>query len=237
MCARDIKYQRIKEDIIDAIKDGRLKPGNKIDGESVLKQKYGVSTITVRRAFSDLINQGYLYGIQGVGTFVAKKQMIRALTSISFSEELLQQKYKIDLYVDAVEEVIDPKISDILDIPPDQSVIRVKRVRMANEEPVAYHISYINSRKLSLQQAQRIYENKSFYSTLEEIGHKPTWASENYSIKTLNDAHICDLMGMRKGTDTFFVKRIAYDDEDQIVEYSETYFHKEWYSVSVTIKL
>lgn len=237
MCARDVKYRRIEDDIIEAIKDGKLKPGDKIDSESVLKQKYGVSTITVRKAFSDLINQGYLYGIQGVGTFVAKKQMIRALTSISFSEELLEQKYVIDLHVDAVEEIIDKKISKILDIPEEQSIIRVKRVRFANEEPVAYHISYIDSRIMDLQQAQKIYELKSFYKALEETGRKPTWATENYSVRNVKDPHISDLMGMKKGEAAFFVKRVAFDDEDKIVEYSETFFHKEWYSVNVTIKL
>ena len=76
MCARDVKYRKIEEDIIEAIRDGRLRPGDRIDSESVLKQRYGVSTITVRKAFSDLINQGYLNGVQGVGTFVAKKQMM-----------------------------------------------------------------------------------------------------------------------------------------------------------------
>lgn len=237
MCARDVKYRRIEDDIIEAIKEGKLQPGDRIDSESVLKQKYGVSTITVRKAFSDLINQGYLYGIQGVGTFVAKKQMIRALTSLSFSEELLEQKYTIDLQVDAIEEVIDKKISSILDIPEKQSVIRVKRVRLANGEPVAYHISYIDSRALSLQQAQEIYEQKSFYKTLEKVGMKPTWASENYSVRNVQDIHIAELMEMEKGEAAFFVKRSAYDDADHMIEYSETYFNKEWYSVTVTIKL
>lgn len=237
MCAKDVKYRRIEEDIIDAIKEGKLQPGDKIDSESILKQRYGVSTITVRKAFSDLINQGYLYGIQGVGTFVAKKQMIRALTSISFSEELLEQKYEIDLYVDAVEQIIDKRISKMLDIPDSQSVIRIKRVRFANGEPVAYHVSYIDSRKLSLQQAQEIYVAKSFYRILNDIGKKPTWATENYSIRNVTDANILELMGMQKGEASFFVKRVAYDDEDHIIEYSETYFNKEWYSVNVTIKI
>ena len=66
------KYQRIERDIITSIKNGDLKPGDKVDSESVLKKKYGVSTITVRKAFSDLINDGYLVGVQGAGTFVAK---------------------------------------------------------------------------------------------------------------------------------------------------------------------
>ena len=49
MCAKDVKYRKIEEDIIEAIKEGRLRPGDRIDSESVLKQRYGVSTITVRR--------------------------------------------------------------------------------------------------------------------------------------------------------------------------------------------
>ena len=237
MSSKNVKYRMIEEDIIEAIKDGRLKPGDKIDSESVLKQRYGVSTITVRKAFSDLINQGYLYGIQGVGTFVAKKQMIRALTSISFSEELLEQKYEIDLYVDAVEQIIDKRISKELDIPEEQPVIRVKRVRFADKKPIAYHISYIDSRELNLQQAQKIYESKSFYKTLDSIGKKPTWATENYSVRSVRDANILDLMGMKKDEAAFFVKRVAYDDEDKIVEYSETYFNRDWYSVNITIKI
>ena len=237
MRSRDVKYLKIEEDIIAAIKEGRLRPGDKIDSESVLKQRYGVSTITVRRAFSDLISQGYLNGVQGVGTFVAKKQMIRALTSISFSEELLEQKYTVDLYVDAIEEVIDKKISQALDISPEQSVIRVKRVRMANGEPVAYHISYVDSRILNLKQAQEIHESKSFYKTLDAIGKKPTWAVENYSVRNVSDAHISELMRIPKGNAAFFIKRTAYNDEDQVVEYSETYFHRDWYSVNVTIKI
>ena len=66
---------------------------------------------------------------------------------------------------------------------------------------------------------------------------KPTWATENYSVRNVKEAHIAELMGMQKGEAAFFVKRVGYNDEDKIVEYSETYFHKEWYSVTVTIKI
>ena len=33
------KYFQIEQDIIEAIKSGRLKPGDKVDSESVLKKK------------------------------------------------------------------------------------------------------------------------------------------------------------------------------------------------------
>lgn len=230
------KYFQIEQDIINAIKSGDIQPSDKVDSESVLKKKYNVSAITVRKAFNDLINAGYLFGVQGVGTFVAKKQMIRGLTSISFSDELLQQGYHIDMHVDKIKEVVNASIADKLEIPHDQSMVCVHRVRLANNEPIAYQSSFVDSRILSLNQAKKIYENKSFYKTLAEYKIVPVWVNENYSIKEVNDNRIAKLMNIKKNTDSFFVKRIAFNNSDKIIEYAETYFNKDWYSVTVNIK-
>lgn len=231
------KYMQIKEDIINDIKSGVLQPGDKVDSESALKKRYNVSTITVRKAFNDLINEGYLIGVQGVGTFVTKKQMIRGLTSISFSDELLQQGYQIGMLVDKIEEIKSPGIADILEIPHDQSIVCVRRVRLANDEPIAYQSSFVDSRLLSLEQAQRIRENASFYKTLKEFKINPVWANENYSVKQVTDGRIAQLMNIKKNSDAFFVKRRAFDEMDQVIEYAETYFNKDWYSVTINIKI
>lgn len=230
------KYCQIKQDIVEAIKLGKLKADDKVDSESILKKKYGVSATTVRKAFSDLINEGYLYGVQGVGTFVAKKHMIRKLTSISFSDELLQQGYDIDMDIDEIEEIVSKAIAEKLGIPKEQFMICVKRLRIANGEPIAYQCSYIDSRKLSLEEAQDMYKTKSFYRTLANYKIKPTWVNENYSIKDVNNAKIEKLMRIKNGSSTFFVKRLAFDELDNVIEYSETYFNKDWYSVTVNIK-
>lgn len=231
------KYIQIKEDIIKDIKSGALHPGDKVDSESTLKKKYSVSTITVRKAFNDLISEGFLIGVQGVGTFVTKKQMIRGLTSISFSDELLQQGYQIGMLVDRIEEVLNPNIADILEIPHNQPMICVRRVRLANGDPVAYQSSFVDSRLLSMEQAERIRENASFYKTLRESKIFPVWANENYSVKQVNDGRIAQLMNIKKNTDTFFVKRTAFDEFDKAIEYAETFFNKDWYSVTINIKI
>ena len=231
------KYYQIEQDIINAIKSGDLKPGDKIDSESIIKQKYKVSTITVRKAFTDLINQGYLNGVQGLGTFVAKKQMIRGLTSISFSDELIEQGYKIDMDIDIIEEVVNSRYAEKLGIPEEQSMICVKRVRKANDEPVAFQSSYVDSRILTLEQAKDINETRSYYKMLAKHKINPIWVNENYSVKEVRDSKIAKLMNIKKGMDTFFVKRTAFDVNDQIIEYAETYFNKDWYSVTVNIKI
>ena len=234
---RGTKYYQIKQDIIQAIKLKKLNPGDRIDSESIIKKKYNVSATTVRKAFSDLISDGYLYGIQGLGTFVAKKQMIRNLTSISFSEELIQQGYEIDMKIDDISEVINESIAEKLGIPKEQSITCIKRVRLANNEPIAYQSSYIDSRVLNVEDAQDIYKTKSFYKTLSNFRIIPTWVNENYSIKELNNTKIEKMMNIKTGDVTFFVKRTAFNEADEIIEYAETYFNKDWYSVKVNIKI
>ncbi len=68
-------YQQIAEEIKSKIKSGELKVGDLIGSHSELTAQYGVSVITVKKAISDLIQQGYLYSRVGKGTFVARKSV------------------------------------------------------------------------------------------------------------------------------------------------------------------
>lgn len=230
------KYYRIKKDIIDKIESGELKPKDKVDSESKLKKRYNVSTITVRKAFTDLINEGYLIGVQGKGTFVAKRGFNRGLTSMNFTDELIQQGYEVDLFIDDISKIQNPYIAKKLAIEEDAYITKVSRVRYANKEPMAYQTSYLSEDILSVEEAQNLLKTKSFYQTLASIGIFPTWGIETYSIKEIEDAHICKLMNVKKREAMFSVNRIAYDEKDNLIEYSESYFNKEGYSITVMIK-
>jgi GntR family transcriptional regulator len=53
-----------------AIRDGDLKPGDRLDSEDVLAQRYAVSRITLRQAVASLVNKQLVVRKQGKGTFV-----------------------------------------------------------------------------------------------------------------------------------------------------------------------
>jgi DNA-binding GntR family transcriptional regulator len=61
-----------------------------------------------------------------------------------------------------LKKLCNDSIADKLLIPQNQMIVCVKRIRLVNNEPIAYQISYMDSNLLSLNQAQRIRENKSF---------------------------------------------------------------------------
>ena len=69
------KYLRIESDILSAIRDGSLKSGDKLPGQSEMRARYGVSAITVRKAYADLINDGYLVGMTRRGFDISFQQL------------------------------------------------------------------------------------------------------------------------------------------------------------------
>ncbi len=65
------KYELVKTYLKDFIQDAGLKYGDIMPTENELMKMFDVSRHTIRRALSDLINQGWLYTMQGSGTYVA----------------------------------------------------------------------------------------------------------------------------------------------------------------------
>jgi len=64
------KYQHLKEYLIKLIESNELTRGNKIPSENELADRFHISRHTVRRAISELVNEGVLSTTQGKGTFV-----------------------------------------------------------------------------------------------------------------------------------------------------------------------
>lgn len=67
-------YLRVFDDIINRIKDGSLKPGDKLDPEPQLARYYGVSRVTVNHAMRLLSEMNIIYRIKRSGTFINGKQ-------------------------------------------------------------------------------------------------------------------------------------------------------------------
>lgn len=64
------KYQKLKDYLIKIIQTKELNVGEKIYSENELAEKFEISRHTVRQALGELVNEGWLYKVQGKGTFV-----------------------------------------------------------------------------------------------------------------------------------------------------------------------
>lgn len=70
-------YLQLKQGIVNLIRNGRWQPHQRVPSESELVSQLGVSRMTINRALRELTSEGYLFRLQGVGTFVAE---IKAFT-------------------------------------------------------------------------------------------------------------------------------------------------------------
>ncbi|MBZ4669069.1 MAG: GntR family transcriptional regulator, arabinose operon transcriptional repressor [Epulopiscium sp.] len=68
------KYIQLKEFIKNYISEGQLKADDKLFSEHELANRFQISRHTVRKAIGELINEGWLYQVQGKGTFVANTE-------------------------------------------------------------------------------------------------------------------------------------------------------------------
>jgi GntR family transcriptional regulator of arabinose operon len=64
------KYIRIKQEILSWITELQYKPHDKLPSEHEIADRFGMSRQTVRQALGDLEQGGWLYRVQGKGTFV-----------------------------------------------------------------------------------------------------------------------------------------------------------------------
>ena len=63
-------YHQLKQEILRQIHNGTLDPGSTLPGERELENQYDVSQITVRRALSELAQEGSISRQPGRGSFV-----------------------------------------------------------------------------------------------------------------------------------------------------------------------
>ena len=90
-------YVQLMENILEKIRTGEYRVGEKIMSERQMAQQYGINRLTVRSAIKKLVEEGTLVSIQGKGTFVGrlpkneKKVTFGDNENVSLSRNLVQK--------------------------------------------------------------------------------------------------------------------------------------------------
>ncbi len=165
-------YRQIKEDLIRRIASGDLPPGEALPSERELCERYGVSRPTVRQATQDLVRDGLLLVRRGVGTYVAQPRVRQQLGSmLGFTEKMAREGRRASTHVlerslhRSVE--LEASIASELQLGPDESVLRVVRLRLADDIPVMVETIHISPDRFPGIDDLDL-ESVSLYQTLRE---------------------------------------------------------------------
>lgn len=95
MAKRQYLYENVYYDLKQKIQSGDLKAGEKLESESDMIARYGVSAITLKKALNLLVEEGLIYRVKGKGSFVMKKLGENGLIEVEKEEEKqeVQEKY------------------------------------------------------------------------------------------------------------------------------------------------
>ena len=116
---RDSKpiYEQVEDGIRKLVVNKLIAADEKLPSVRELASKYALNPNTISRAYRELEEQGYIYTLNGKGTFVAANEKVNDMRK----EELLQQ------FDELVKEL------SFLMVPAEQLVERVGNVKMVME--------------------------------------------------------------------------------------------------------
>jgi len=142
-------YRQIKQDLSRRIERGQLRPGDALPSEAELCESYGVSRPTLRQATQDLIRDGLLVVRRGVGTYVAQPKVRQELgTVLGFTDKMANQGRLASTRV--LERSLhrandlDAAVAAELQLQPQAAILRVVRLRLADDVPVMVETMHIS---------------------------------------------------------------------------------------------
>lgn len=229
-------YLKLKKLVTEAIEQGRLASDEAIPAERDLARMLGISRVTVRKAFADLVAEGVLVQRQGSGTFIASKgprieQPLSRLTS--FTEDMRLRGLKTDSdWLNRSIALPTPEESLVLALSPGDKVSRLHRLRRANGKPLAIERASIPHRYLPDPEAV----GTSLYAALEQRNLKPVRALQRLHAVALTPAD-GELLGLAEGSPALFIQRVSYLPDGRVIEFTCSHYRGDSYDFVAELHL
>ena len=213
-------YYQIKSFMIENINNGSLKEGDLLPPEDELCKIISVSRPTVRQAFKELVNEGYLERRRSKGTYITKPHIYgKYLTTlVSFNTEMLEKGMKPKSKILDFKVInSDDKINTILKT--NGKLIYLERVRYS-DTPVDYIQTY-----LPYDEYKNILEldmtMNSLYDKMRELG-KPVIKVERLIQASSASTYEAKQLQVLKGSPLLLCTTTGFSSDGSPIEYSIT---------------
>lgn len=227
-----MKYVHLRETLLELADEVGL--GAPLPPERELAQRLGVSRMTLRRAVDSLVAQGRLIRRHGVGTFpVAKREQPLAATSFTADMRARgMQPGSLPLESEII--AAGPSLSRHLMVSPDDSVTRLRRLRLADGEPMAIEILHVPTAVAPGLTADDLAD-RSFYELLRER-FDVTVAEGTQTLEvTVTDATESTLLAVPLHSAAFLFERTTRDATGRVVEFVRSVYRGDRYRIVAPI--
>ena len=230
-------YHQVEESIRQDIANRIYLPDQSIPTELELQEKFNVSRETVRKAVNNLVLAGLVEKRKGVGTFVTHPKIVHRIGYIyGSSEEILARGMIPSTTFIEKKEISPPEpMRQEMALEKGATVIKVKRLRFVNEEPVAILSSYL-PKDLVPDLARVKFRSNSLYKTLEEIYHLTLSEGDEIIEAGSIRGKDADLLRIRKASPVLVVRRLTYLDNSRVIEKLTALYRSDKFKYQVKLR-
>lgn len=139
-------YEQIKEFVTRRIMEGLWPAGHRLPSEQELVTQFGISRMTVNRALRELVAEGRIVRVAGVGSFVAEdKPQSTLLKIVNIESEIVARghAYRYELLA-AERAAAAPEVAAWLGLRAGASVFHARCLHYENGTPVQLEERYVN---------------------------------------------------------------------------------------------
>jgi GntR family transcriptional regulator len=221
------KQRETRESVLELIEG--LGVGESIPSERQLGIDLGVSRLTVRAALDELVREGYLVRRRGAGTFVAEPKVAKGININSFSDDMRERgmvpaSRTLDLRVIPA----GARLGRILHVSPAEPVVAVKRLRLADGDPMAIELLHVRQSLVPDMSASDLEEN-SFYDLLASRYDLSIIGGSQTIEPTVTNEEESLVLGVPLHSPALLFERVTRSVSGDIVEFTSSTYRGDRY--------
>lgn len=217
-------YIQIHNQLRENIEDGKWKVGEKIPAERELAADFDVSRMTLRQAIQALVDEGILERRVGSGTFVANRKVQEKMSGVTSFTDLMQSLGKTPSSTTISYHLTIPSQTEIekLKLGKDEQVVRMERVRLANDVPICFEIATVPARLIENFSKEEVTD--SFWQTLEKKAHLYPGHAIQHISATKATKKIATYLNVKRGDALLRMMQLSYLQDGTPFEYVHTQY-------------
>ena len=232
-------YYQLKEALKQQIIAGHLAPHSVIPSEPELVSSYHVSRATVRQALSELVREGLLYREHGRGTYVSDPRVQQDVSELRSLTQELRERDKRPGGLLLVGELLrgSAVVREQLRLGDTDQAIRLERVRLADDLPIAHEIDYLPyPRAASIYERAKELADGSLYAIMASEGLTPAIVEQSVSGDAASQ-RAADLLHIPAGEPGMRMVCTTFDPTGVPIAYSDAFYPRDRYTLQIALRV
>jgi GntR family transcriptional regulator len=235
-------YVQLEQIIRSQIMTGERLEGEQIPTEKDLAGTYRVSSVTVRQAIRNLVEEGLLARRQGKGTFVQggvtniKNIMtlnVRGDINDIVPEGLSSQKVEV---LDMGSMNSNQRVASALELSQGEQVLRIRRTRSNNGVVLSYIKNYLPFDIGEKIKKDDLLSHPMLYVLRNTLG-LPVKTGVQYITAVVADYEIASALSVSISSPVLYLETIIYIEGEKPVDFVQTFYRSDQFKYTLKIGL